>query len=94
MFFLPIIQTLLKHIEDDDRVHLNAFNDEGDAPIHAIVRRKRKKRADLLLKLLAYGSSGVDINMLSMSGETALHIAVMVCTCTLTVCSSHIHIYY
>ena len=71
-------QTLLKHMEDEG-VDLNAPNDEGDSPIHAIVRRKRKKRADLLMTLLVNGCSRVDVNRCSVvSGETALHQAVKV----------------
>jgi ankyrin repeat protein len=50
----------VKQIESGD-VDLNAPNDEGDAPIHAIVRHKRKKRADLLLSLLVNGCSRVDV---------------------------------
>jgi hypothetical protein len=53
-------EALVKQIESGD-VDLNAPNDEGDAPIHAIVRHKRKKRADLLLSLLVNGCSRVDV---------------------------------
>lgn len=63
----------------DAVLDLNALNSEGDAPIHAIVRRKRKKRASLLLTLLVNGCSKVDIDKYSeKSGDTALHLAVMV----------------
>ena len=74
-------QTLLKHMSSSD-ADLNAPNEEGDSPIHAIIRRKRKKRADLLLTLLVNGCSRVDLDRCSMvSGETALHLAVMVSEC-------------
>ena len=71
----------LKAIESecDDDIDLNAFDEDGDAPIHAIVRRKRKKRADLLLALLVNGCSRVDVNSTTKySGDTALHLVVMV----------------
>ena len=84
------MQALMKQIESAD-VDLNAPNDEGDAPVHAIVRYKRKKRADLLLTLLVNGCSRVDVNRRSkFSGDTALHLAVMVCmgNCTCIIISS------
>ena len=71
-------QTLLKHMEGIN-VDLNAPNVDGDAPVHAIIRRKRRKRADLLMTLLVNGCSRVDVNQCSLSsGDTALHLAVMV----------------
>jgi hypothetical protein len=70
-------ETLLKHMEGID-VDLNAPNVDGDAPIHAIIRRKRRKRGDLLMTLLVNGCSRVDVNQCSLSsGDTALHLAVM-----------------
>jgi calcium-independent phospholipase A2 len=59
-------------------VDLNAPNVDGDAPVHGIIRRKRRKRADLLMTLLVNGCSRVDVNQCSLSsGDTALHLAVM-----------------
>ena len=72
------LQTLLKHMESQD-VDLNAPNVDGDSPMHAIIRRKRRKRPDLLMTLLVNGCSRVDVNQCSLaSGDTALHLAVMV----------------
>ena len=76
-----IMQTLKAYMESecDDDIDLNAFNEDGDGPIHVIVRRKRKKRADLLLALLVNGCSRVDVNSTTtFSGDTALHLAVLV----------------
>ena len=83
LHFVPHSQALAKYMmrKSDDVTDLNALNYEGDAPIHAIVRHKRKKRerAALLLTLLVNGCSDVDINKYSeKSGDTALHLAVMV----------------
>lgn len=73
-----IVQALLKLIEQGG-VDLNALNDVGDAPIHAIVCCKRRKRADLLLTLLVNGCTRVDVNRPSKSSaDTALHLAVIV----------------
>lgn len=57
-------------------VDLTARDEEGDAPIHAIVRHKRGKRLDLLATLLA--NSDADIELTEEDGCTALHLAVMV----------------
>ena len=80
-FFIAMVivmKALMKQMENTD-VDLNAPNDEGDAPIHAIVRHKRRKRADLLLTLLVDGCSRIDVNRRTkFSGDTALHLAVMV----------------
>lgn len=74
-----ILQVLVKLIEQDD-MDLNVPNEEGDSPIHSIVRHKRKKRADLLLTLLVNGCSRIDVNQPSkLSKDTALHLAVTVC---------------
>ena len=54
----------------------NSKNEVGDAPIHAIVRHKQKRRLDLLLTLLTHGE--VDVNLPGSDDNTALHFAVMV----------------
>ena len=72
-------QALIHHIQSSD-YDPNAYNDLGDAPIHAIVRHKRKKRADLLLTLLVHGANRVDVNKCTeVNHDCALHLAVMVC---------------
>ena len=54
----------------------NSKNEVGDAPIHAIVRHKQKRRLDLLLTRLTHGE--VDVNLPGSDDNTALHFAVMV----------------
>lgn len=60
----------------DPAVDGNSRNEVGDAPIHAIVRHKQKRRLDLLLTLLTHGD--VDVNLPGSDDNTALHFAVMV----------------
>ena len=49
----------------------------GNAPIHAIVTRKKQRdRAELLLALLIYGN--VKIDLLNRKKMTALHLAIEV----------------
>ena len=71
-------QALIHFVQSSD-YDPNAYNDLGDAPIHAIVRHKRKKRTDLLLTLLVHGASKVDVNKCTaVNHDCALHLAVMV----------------
>ena len=49
----------------------------GNAPIHALVTRKKQShRAELLLALLIYGN--VQIDLLNRRKMTALHLAIEV----------------
>ena len=57
-------------------IDVNFLNEDGMAPIHAIVRKKRRDRVDLLMALMAY--SQVDVNFETSRGMTSLHIAVEV----------------
>ena len=63
-------------------MNANAVNAIGDAPIHAIVKRKSKRKADrkekveLLLALLT--NSDADVNLQSANGMTALHLTAEV----------------
>lgn len=54
------------------------FRDEktGDAPIHSIIKKKKKDRVDLLLALLV--NSKADINLQNGRDMTALHMAIEV----------------
>ena len=56
---------------------MNKVDDEsGDAPIHSIVRRRRKERPELLLILLT--NSNADVDLKTRKRMTALHLAVEV----------------
>ena len=57
-------------------IDVNFLNNDGIAPIHAIVRRKRRDRLDLLMALMTY--TEVDVNFETTRGMTPLHIAVEV----------------
>lgn len=48
----------------------------GEAPIHSIVRRKKKGHTELLLALLI--NSDVEVNLGSRKKKTALHVALEV----------------
>lgn len=48
----------------------------GDAPIHSIIKRKKKERVELLLALLM--NSNVDIDFQNGRHMTALHMAIEV----------------
>ena len=67
-----MVELLRDPVVDDG----NGRNEAGDAPIHAIVRHKRKRRLDLLVTLLTHGD--VDVNLPGSDGNTALHFAVSV----------------
>ncbi|XP_046856268.1 85/88 kDa calcium-independent phospholipase A2-like [Xenia sp. Carnegie-2017] len=51
---------------------IEAENNEGETPLHIMVKRKRQSSVVCLL------SHGADVNALGMSNETPLHIAVKV----------------
>ena len=63
-------------------VNANGDTSNGDAPIHAIVKRKCKRKADckekvdLLLALLTH--SDADVNLQNANGMTALHFTAEV----------------
>lgn len=48
----------------------------GNAPIHAIIKKKKKDRLDLLLTLLI--NSDVEIDLQNRRDMTALHMAIEV----------------
>ena len=48
----------------------------GEAPLHALVKKERKRRVNLVLGLLVY--SDVDIHLETSRGATPLHLAVEV----------------
>ena len=79
--------TLLKTHPDLDP---NAPSGLGDAPIHAIVKKKahsKAERADkmtTLFNLLVY--SNADVNATAAYGMTALHMAANVCNLRHTAC--------
>ena len=57
----------------------NAVDDDGCAPIHAIVQKKFKSEEEkmkLLVALLTY--SDADVNLRMANGSTALHLAAQV----------------
>ena len=76
-------------------MNANGVNANGDAPIHAIVKRKCKRKADckekvdLLLALLTYGD--VDVNLQNANGMTALHFTAEVKTALAFIFSSVNH---
>ena len=61
---------------------MNATNDENNAPIHSLVKRKAKgkkqklERMHLLVTLLTFAD--VDIEQQNGEGHRPLHLAVMV----------------
>ena len=68
---------------------VNERDQNGDAVIHAIVRRPQDKhKFDCLLSLLIHSDVGsFDINLTTGDNNTALHLAVKVCNIVLTQCS-------
>ena len=59
---------------------MNVRDQNGDAAVHAIVRRTPDKhKFDCLLALLINSDAGsFDINLITADNNTALHLAVMV----------------
>ena len=73
---LPFFQHLLEALQSP-RVDVNLKDDlTGDAPIHSIIRRKKKDRVELLLTLLI--NSNADVNLPNRRNMTALHCAIEV----------------
>ncbi len=62
----------------DPEVNVNLLDDvTGNAPIHSIIRsKKRKDRLELLLTLLI--NSDVDINLQNRRSMAAFHVAIEV----------------
>ena len=81
MIFMQCTQSLIEQLGRPG-VNANGANANGDAPIHAIVKRKskrkadRKEKVDLLLALLTH--SDVDVNLQNANGMTALHFTAEV----------------
>ena len=73
---------------DSGTCDVDKWNTEGLAPIHAIVLRKHRDKADILLALLT--NSEADVNLQSMQGNTALHLAVTVCCIPVHIIHSHV----
>ena len=48
----------------------------GEAPLHALIKNKRKDRVKLVLSMLIY--SNADIQLETSGGATPLHLAVEV----------------
>ena len=78
-YFQHVITLLKQHPELDP----NAPNGLGDAPIHAIVKKKAHSKAEraekmaTLYNLLVY--SNADVDATATYGMTALHMAANVC---------------
>lgn len=67
---------MLKEFLRDPPVDVNGRDDTGQAPIHTIITSKRRKSPSLLLTLLS--NSNADVNIRTLDGEIALHLAVKV----------------
>jgi len=65
-------------------VDANARDVNGDAPIHAIVKRKKRnwEKLDLLVALLTY--SNADVHLHTVNKMTALHLAAQVMSLNVT----------
>ena len=57
-------------------IDVNKWNDDGEAPIHTILKKQRRDRYEFLLMLLVY--SKAKVNLKTKSGYTPLHLAVEV----------------
>ena len=72
-------QSLLELLRRTDvEVDVNARNDAGLTPLHTILKRGRKDKAEILTTLLA--NSSAKINQMDDKGDTPLHYAVRVRT--------------
>ena len=68
---------------ENGAVDPNSPNYEDDAPIHSLIKWKAKKkeksvRMQLLVTLLTFGNTPVDIEKEDGHGNRPLHLAVMV----------------
>ena len=69
---------------ENGAVDPNSPNYEDDAPIHSLIKWKAKKKKEksvrmhLLVTLLTFGDTLVDIEKEDGDGHRALHLAVMV----------------
>ena len=57
-------------------IDVSKLNDDGEAPIHTILKKRRRDRYELLLALLVY--SKAKVNQKTKLGDTPLHLAVEV----------------
>ena len=78
---MPLYQSLIQDLQQPG-VDANELDVNGDAPLHAIVKRKcankaeRKEKLELLVSLLTY--SDADVNLQVENDMTALHLAAEV----------------
>lgn len=74
----PFLQHLLSLLQQEGSEALLFPGEDGDNPLHSIVRlsRTEKEKEELLVTLLTH--SFVDINSHGKGGMTALHYAVQV----------------
>lgn len=70
-----ILQSLLEFLQTR-RVDVNIRDNQGEGPIHKIVKKKRRDRVELLITLLS--NSNADVNFETTRSMTALHFAVEV----------------
>ena len=72
------LQSLVEFLRSrNGRVDVNILDPQGEAPIHRLVKKKRKERVELLIALLT--NSNADVNFGTARSMTALHFAVEVC---------------
>ena len=69
------MQKLLKYLSQND-VDVTAFDERGDMPLHAYVRRTDKCKMDCLFTFLINAEYNVDA--LNKDSDTALHLACKV----------------
>ena len=75
------IKVLLEILQREN-TNPDVLNENGDAPLHSIVKSKRQDKVELLVTLFTHSTTNV--NMQVANGMTALHFAAQV---------SHIVIY-
>ena len=75
LIFSP--QNLVSMLQQAGAEKVLVPNEEGDYPLHSIVRQHRQDKVELLIALLTHSS--VDVNSHGKGGMTALHYAVQVC---------------
>ena len=65
---MQALKKLLSKVEDHD-----AWDKNGDAPVHSYLRRRDKEKFNCLMTLLIH--SHCDVNLANKDGQTALHLA-------------------
>ena len=69
----------LKHYLKKRKYDQVERDENGDTPLHAIVRSDRKDKFDLLMVLMVYSDYGnEEVDLPAINGNTALHIAMLV----------------